>query len=64
MLDTDEEMSQFLSVYFSLINPIYRFVEEDLVMAALNAGDISSPGCSPLLVHALIALTSVSTVAK
>lgn len=51
----DEAVSHLVSMFLTLFNPFWRFVEEDLFLRAMRSGDIKSPFCSPCLVNAILA---------
>ncbi|KAF2719517.1 hypothetical protein K431DRAFT_321677 [Polychaeton citri CBS 116435] len=48
---SDYGVSHLISLYFAFLNPYWRFVEEDL--------DLDTDYCSPLLVNAVLAFTSL-----
>ena len=59
---SDEAASKLVSLFLALINPYWRFVEEDLFLAAMRAGYPSTTYCSPLLVNAILSLVSVTSI--
>lgn len=60
LTNDDELVSHLVSLFLVWTNSALRFVEEDLFLEAMRSGDLESDYCSPLLVHSILALGSVS----
>ena len=55
----DGAVSHLVSIFFNYINPYWRVVERDHFVRTMRSKQPSSL-CSPLLVHAILAMASVS----
>lgn len=55
----DGAVSHLISLFLAFINPLYRFVEEDLFLQAMRSGSTDSKYCSCFLVNAILASASV-----
>lgn len=59
-LATDRTVSHLVCLFLALVNPYWRFVEDELFVIAMLSGVPRSHFCSPLLVHAVMSCASVS----
>ena len=59
LMDSDS-VSQLISVFFTLSNTSWRFVEQHAFLHDMRSGDLNAQYCSPLLVNAILALASVT----
>ena len=55
----DRLVSHLVSIFIHQCNFYWRYVEEDLALRAMTAGDLASEFCSPFLVNAMCAMASV-----
>lgn len=55
----DSLVSHLISAFINFPNVYWRYVEEDLFLKAMVAGDLESDFCSPFLVNAMCAIASV-----
>ena len=58
MMVDDEMVSSLVSLFFTFLNPYWRFVEQDLFIRAMRA-KIPSAYCSSLLVYAILAYSQM-----
>ncbi|KAI5209046.1 hypothetical protein E4T39_01043 [Aureobasidium subglaciale] len=54
LTDDDDLVSHLVSLYLEWVNPFFRPLEEDLFVAAMQAGDLDSEYCSPFLVNSIL----------
>ena len=57
--DDDDAVSHLVSLFLAMLNPMWRFVEEDLFLRAMRGRRKDSQSCSCLLVNAMLAAASV-----
>ncbi|KAI5254879.1 hypothetical protein E4T42_02115 [Aureobasidium subglaciale] len=55
LTDDDDLVTHLVSLYMEWVNPFFRPLEEDLFVAAMQAGDLTSEYCSPFLVNSILA---------
>lgn len=55
----DGLVSHLVSIFMHQCNVYWRYVEADLALRAMTAGDLESEFCSPFLVNAMCAMASV-----
>lgn len=60
LMDSDS-VSQLVSVFLTLSNTHWRFIEQQLFLRDMRSGDLYAQYCSPLLVNAILSLASVMT---
>lgn len=58
---SDQEASHLISLFLCFLNHTWRFVETDLFLRDMRSGNLASQYCSPLLVHAMMALASLNS---
>lgn len=59
--DDDTAISHLVSIFLVHLNPMWRFVEEDLFLQAMRSRRKDSDFCSCLLVNAILASSSVTS---
>lgn len=57
-MDNNNAISHLVSLFLTMLNPYWRFVEEDLFLGDMRSGDLDSEYCSPFLVNAILAISS------
>ena len=60
--DDDNAVSHLVSLFLAILNPMWRFVEEDLFLRAMRSRRKDTQFCSCLLVNAILASASVSSM--
>lgn len=61
VVDDDTAVSHLVSIFLVHLNPLWRFVEEDLFLQAMRSRRKDSDFCSCLLVNAILASSSVTS---
>jgi hypothetical protein len=61
--DDDDFVSHLISLWFTWAHPWWHWVDEALFLEAMQAGDLSSPLCTPYLVNMILADSCVSASA-
>lgn len=58
--DDDEFVSHLMSLWFTWSHPFLNWIDRDLFIRHMQAGDLESPVCSPFLVNIILADACVS----
>ena len=56
---SDSAVSHLVSTFLTVMNPYWRFLEDDLFVRHMRSQDLNSPFCSPLLVNAVLSCGAV-----
>lgn len=56
----DEDISYYISLFLTFLNPYMRVVEEDIFLQDMRSQDLDSKYCSSFLVHTILSFTAVS----
>lgn len=57
--DDDNLVSHLVSLYFTWEHPFSQLVDQVILLAEMNKGDLGSELCTPFLVNSLLAMASV-----
>lgn len=53
--DDDDYISHLMSLWFTWAHPWWQWIDKEVLIEAMCAGNISSPVCKPFLVNMILA---------